>query len=243
MLPMLSICDMLAAALAFLAIVNPLRCGAFLRRMSAKWNDELVAWYVQMGVSENVVYPIVPNGFADHYPYEKWLFHWEYTQHFQTNPDGFGSKETAVFHWWVDLRLLQWPTISERSKWCFTWHWVKFHSVVMWFPHIAGWQDPWTVDMWRVKPCQADRESCQFPHTTCEISSYIKADTEFRDIESPFPERTHFLSSSTPAVFRFFSLTNSIGFNKRRINWVSEDGGTPQMASNQVSGTWTHIAN
>ena len=30
-----------------------------------------------LGVSENVVYPIVPNGFADHYPYEKWLFHWE----------------------------------------------------------------------------------------------------------------------------------------------------------------------
>ena len=26
-----------------------------------------------LGVSENVVYPIVPNGFADHYPYEKWL--------------------------------------------------------------------------------------------------------------------------------------------------------------------------
>ena len=32
-----------------------------------------------MGVSENVVYPIVPNGFADHYPVFKWLFHWEYT--------------------------------------------------------------------------------------------------------------------------------------------------------------------
>ena len=27
----------------------------------------------QVGVSENVVYPIVPNGFHDHYPYEKWL--------------------------------------------------------------------------------------------------------------------------------------------------------------------------
>ena len=40
----------------------------------------------QLGVSENVVYPIVPNGFADHYPVFKWLFHWEYTQHFQTNP-------------------------------------------------------------------------------------------------------------------------------------------------------------
>ena len=32
-----------------------------------------------MGLSENVVYPIVPNGFADHYPKKKWLFHWEYT--------------------------------------------------------------------------------------------------------------------------------------------------------------------
>ena len=27
-----------------------------------------------MGVSENVVYPIVPNGFADHYPVFKWLY-------------------------------------------------------------------------------------------------------------------------------------------------------------------------
>ena len=41
-----------------------------------------------LGVSENSV-PHFPNGFADHYPYNKWLFHWEYTQHFQTNP--FGS--------------------------------------------------------------------------------------------------------------------------------------------------------
>ena len=30
-------------------------------------------------VSLKIVYPIVPNGFADHYPYEKWLFHWGYT--------------------------------------------------------------------------------------------------------------------------------------------------------------------
>ena len=52
MLPILSICDMLAAALAFLAIVNPLRCGAFLRLMSAKWNDKLVAWYVQMALGQ-----------------------------------------------------------------------------------------------------------------------------------------------------------------------------------------------
>ena len=31
-----------------------------------------------MGVSENSV-PFLPNGFADHYPVFKWLFHWEYT--------------------------------------------------------------------------------------------------------------------------------------------------------------------
>ena len=32
-----------------------------------------------LGVSEHVVYPFLPNGFADHYPKNKWLFHWEYT--------------------------------------------------------------------------------------------------------------------------------------------------------------------
>ena len=30
--------------------------------------------------------PEKPNGFADHYTVFKWLFHWEYTQHVQTNP-------------------------------------------------------------------------------------------------------------------------------------------------------------
>ena len=33
---------------------------------------------ISMGLFENIVYPEKPNGFADHYPYEKWLFHWEY---------------------------------------------------------------------------------------------------------------------------------------------------------------------
>ena len=33
---------------------------------------------VHLGLSENRLNPIVPNGFADHYPYEKWLFHGEY---------------------------------------------------------------------------------------------------------------------------------------------------------------------
>ena len=47
---------------------------------------QFINW-VYMGVSENVVYPIVPNGFADHYPYEKWLFHWEYTHIYPTFSD------------------------------------------------------------------------------------------------------------------------------------------------------------
>ena len=40
-----------------------------------------------MGVSENSV-PL--NSMVnDHYLVFKWLFHWEYTQHFQTNPYDF----------------------------------------------------------------------------------------------------------------------------------------------------------
>ena len=39
-------------------------------------NPMLLLLNLQMGVSENSV-PHVPNGFADHYPVFKWLFHWE----------------------------------------------------------------------------------------------------------------------------------------------------------------------
>ena len=32
----------------------------------------IIKWkHINLGVSENVVYPIVPNGFADHYPVMK----------------------------------------------------------------------------------------------------------------------------------------------------------------------------
>ena len=30
--------------------------------------------FQHLGVSENRLNPIVPNGFHDHYPYEKWLY-------------------------------------------------------------------------------------------------------------------------------------------------------------------------
>ena len=45
-------------------------------------------WKQEMGLSENRLNPILPNGFADHYPVSKWLFHWECIPHFQTYPLG-----------------------------------------------------------------------------------------------------------------------------------------------------------
>ena len=60
-----------------------------------------------MGLSENRLNPEKPNGFADHYPVFKLLFHWEYTQHFQTNPNI-----------WVCLKLLapKNPMVYENKK-------------------------------------------------------------------------------------------------------------------------------
>ena len=64
-----------------------------------------------MGVSENRLNPIVPNGFADHYPFFKWLFHWEYSQHFQTK-DANHVQQVA--------------TKYRRSSEKFTRHWSVF---------------------------------------------------------------------------------------------------------------------
>ena len=59
-------------------VQTPVHCfGILLVGSPAKVNLLVIS---NMGLSENVVYPEKPNGFADHYPYEKWLFHWEYTQ-------------------------------------------------------------------------------------------------------------------------------------------------------------------
>ena len=56
-----------------------------------------------MGVSENSV---PPNPMVnDHYPYEKWLFHWEYTQHFQTNPYGTHMVPTWYPHGYSEITM------------------------------------------------------------------------------------------------------------------------------------------
>ena len=66
-------------------------------------------------MSENVVYPIVPNGFADHYPVFKMAISLGIlTQHFQTNP-------LVVFFWGDVLK-------PPKGLYCFTivfeWDWT-----------------------------------------------------------------------------------------------------------------------
>ena len=60
--------------------------GALLSKAVARWVAENKDFFEIIWVCLKMVSTPKPNGFADHYPYEKWLFHWEYTQHFQTNP-------------------------------------------------------------------------------------------------------------------------------------------------------------
>ena len=42
------------------------------------WSGTVAVLSSYLWVCLKIVYPKKPNGFADHYPYEKWLFHWEY---------------------------------------------------------------------------------------------------------------------------------------------------------------------
>ena len=61
-----------------------------------------------------------PNGFADHYPVFKWLFHWGYTQHFQTNPyiyiykcdiwvcKKYGTPKFNCLSWFIICRFETW---------------------------------------------------------------------------------------------------------------------------------------
>ena len=64
-----------------------------------------------LGLSENVVYPIVPNGFADHYPCEKWLFHWD-TQHFQVQTH-FSPSNPAITP--IEFRPCSCPRLRPKE--------------------------------------------------------------------------------------------------------------------------------
>ena len=57
------------------------------RQKIEAFGDAVNTHMAHMGMSENVVYPIVPNGFSDHYPVFKWLaiIGNMKTQHFQVH--------------------------------------------------------------------------------------------------------------------------------------------------------------
>ena len=63
--------------------------------------------------------PFLPNGFADHYPYEKWLFHWGYTP-FSDIPKWFTRNQglqRLQMRW-----LFCWPCLEYRQ---FTCSWIS----------------------------------------------------------------------------------------------------------------------
>ena len=123
----------------------------------------------QLGVSENVVYPIVPNGFADHYPYEKWLFHWENTL-FSDKPKWNPMKSTMFFSvnpplndyelpfsmgkhmgkWW----FWQSDKGNWNNKWAFEWNRglsrasnTDSKTISEFFNTISGW---WFQPLWKI---------------------------------------------------------------------------------------------
>ena len=97
-------------------------------------------YHTYMGVSENRLNPIVPNGFADHYPVFKWLFHWEYTQHFQTNP-------------YTLITPIAPPSIqssSVRIRWCNSHSWLVKSVYSSCFNTVASiW---WNLQFLRSSP-------------------------------------------------------------------------------------------
>ena len=68
-----------------------------------------------------------PNGFADHYPNKKLLFHWEYTQHFQTNPCVLYGCSTLLRSW----RIIPSTSLAfSRYTWDHTWDHPKASQVL-----------------------------------------------------------------------------------------------------------------
>ena len=83
-----------------------------------------------------------PNGFADHYPYEKWLFHWGYTQHFQTKPFAEIPWYDTIFSWCQaeTFKILTFPVRPVRrlytGKTVRNWQntfscWIQGHSTIV----------------------------------------------------------------------------------------------------------------
>ena len=80
--------------------------------------------------------PKKPNGFADHYPYYSWLFHWGFGPHFQTDP----SETWTYFSMWLWLTARIWPKLAPLHNDCWPgistrapvspsqWSWSHWHG-------------------------------------------------------------------------------------------------------------------
>ena len=56
-----------------------------------------------------------PNGFADHYPYEKWLFHWEYTL-FSDKPICWKTHNIDEIHFFKIASILPSPVLALENS-------------------------------------------------------------------------------------------------------------------------------
>ena len=65
-----------------------------LNKNGSNWAMNKIPWLIDCFRG---LYP-KPNGFHDHYPYEKWLFHWRYTL-FSDKTTMWAIKDTT---WWID---------------------------------------------------------------------------------------------------------------------------------------------
>ena len=70
--------------------------------LMSRWERSLEKW-----VCLKMVSTPKPNGFADHYPVFKWLFHWEYTL--------FSDKPKS--HWKISRKNLKTTWRSTEQKW------------------------------------------------------------------------------------------------------------------------------
>ena len=127
---------------------------------------------VYMGVSENSV-PLNPM-VNDHYPYEKWLFHLGYTQHFQINPYSFILGQ-HVGGWWLtqeSQRSSRNSPASSGRRSCYS------GSTCPWKPRGPMWTEPARNSAKAVEGQfwpEKSRERCKTKeHQPCNICNHQK---------------------------------------------------------------------
>ena len=156
---------------------------SFISDFRSDWRqcETIENWWFYLGVSENRLNPIVPNGFHDHYPVFKWLFHWECTI-FSDKPiftvfsTGFPQAEPRV----MDRNPRQ--ELSWRG------FWVIFASGFFW----------WAVPKVRLGICRWHRWPTMKPILLVSVA-FCEAH-EFHEASRPSPRWCATLRSATHEI-------------------------------------------